>query len=76
MGLRACASARARALSGGQARRLSLAVALAKAPSVVFCDEPTTGLDAAAAAAIMRFLAQAGERTRVFFLLARNVPSA
>ena len=43
-------------LSGGQKRRLSLAVALLSNPLVLFLDEPTTGLDAAAAASIMRFL--------------------
>ena len=34
-------------LSGGQQRRLSLAVSLIGAPKVVLLDEPTTGLDPA-----------------------------
>lgn len=41
-------SARVDELSGGQRQRLSIALALVNRPSIVFLDEPTTGLDPAA----------------------------
>jgi ABC-2 type transport system ATP-binding protein len=43
--LRDLAGRRTHRLSGGQARRVQLAVALAGDPDVLFLDEPTTGLD-------------------------------
>ena len=48
VGLGEKAGARIKTLSGGQRRRLDLAVALVGRPAVVFLDEPTTGFDPAA----------------------------
>ncbi|CAH9083117.1 unnamed protein product [Cuscuta europaea] len=41
-------------LSNGQRKRLTIAVELVANPSILFMDEPTTGLDSTAAAIIMR----------------------
>jgi ABC-2 type transport system ATP-binding protein len=45
VGLQESADVRVRRLSGGQARRLDLALALVGDPELVFLDEPTTGFD-------------------------------
>ena len=47
-GLGEKADARIRTLSGGQQRRLDLALALIGDPELIFLDEPTTGFDPAA----------------------------
>lgn len=45
-------------LSGGMKRKLSLAIALCGGSKVVFCDEPTSGVDPAARRHILNVLAQ------------------
>ncbi len=55
---------RAKKLSGGQRRRLDLALALVGDPELIFLDEPTTGFDPAArrqAWAIIRSLCRLGK---------------
>ena len=48
VGLEDKANARVKTLSGGQQRRLDLALALVGDPELIFLDEPTTGFDPAA----------------------------
>jgi ABC-2 type transport system ATP-binding protein len=48
VGLGGSRDARVRTLSGGQLRRLDLALALVGDPELIFLDEPTTGFDPAA----------------------------
>ena len=63
-------------LSGGQRRRLTLALAVAKQPAVLIADEPTTGLDAAAAAAITSLLRELSRATRMAVVCTIHQPSS
>ncbi|KAI5294087.1 hypothetical protein KEM52_004719 [Ascosphaera acerosa] len=61
LGLRECADTRIgtsarKGCSGGEKRRASIGVQLLANPSVLFCDEPTTGLDAMSALQVVRTL--------------------
>nr|XP_014428212.1 ATP-binding cassette sub-family G member 2-like [Pelodiscus sinensis] len=63
LGLQECADTKIgteflRGVSGGEKKRCSIGMELITAPSLIFLDEPTTGLDANTANAIMQLLHQ------------------
>lgn len=73
LGLKECADTlvgdtQHRGLSGGEKRRLSMGIQLLANPSVMFLDEPTTGLDASSAYLLVKTCHRLAQRGRTLIL--------
>ena len=72
---RSC-DARTRTLSGGQRRRLDVAVGIAGDPELIFLDEPTTGFDPAARRQSWELIAGLRARGRTILLTTHYMEEA
>jgi ABC-2 type transport system ATP-binding protein len=76
VGLEGKADARARALSGGQQRRLDVGMALIGDPDLLFLDEPTTGFDPSARRQAWETIAGLRELGKTVFLTTHYMDEA
>jgi ABC-2 type transport system ATP-binding protein len=76
VGLADQAEQRASALSGGQRRRLDVALALIGDPELIFLDEPTTGFDPAARRASWEVIAGLRDLGKTVFLTTHYMEEA
>src|SRR5919204_859354 len=76
VGLAEKADARAGKLSGGQQRRLEVAVALIGDPELLFLDEPTTGFDPSARRQAWEVIASLRELGKTVFLTTHYMDEA
>ncbi|MEU7001306.1 ABC transporter ATP-binding protein [Nonomuraea sp. NPDC046570] len=76
VGLTGKARTRVRQLSGGEKRRLDLALAILSRPEVLFLDEPTTGMDPAARQATWKVIGDLRERGTTVLLTTHYLEEA
>jgi len=80
LGLAACADVKCgnplmKGLSGGQKRRLSIALVMLKKPQVLFLDEPTSGLDAASTIGVMKAIKELAVTNNLIVVCTIHQPS-
>ncbi len=63
-------------LSGGEKKRLAFATELLTQPAILFCDEPTTGLDSFNAQRLVETLQQLAEKRNTSVLCTIHQPSS
>jgi ABC-2 type transport system ATP-binding protein len=76
VGLKNKANARGKQLSGGQQRRMDVALALIGDPELVFMDEPTTGFDPSARRAAWEMINGLRELGKTIFLTTHYMEEA
>ena len=81
-GLTKCANTRigeegeGKMLSGGEKKRLAFATELLTQPAILFCDEPTTGLDSYNAQKLVETLQELAEKRNTAILCTIHQPSS
>eukprot|EP00045_Choanoeca_perplexa_P016596 m.225179 g.225179 ORF g.225179 m.225179 type:complete len:1297 (+) comp17304_c0_seq1:154-4044(+) len=76
LGLSQVADVRPLNLTGGQRKRVSIAMGLVARAPILFLDEPTTGLDSAAAYTIVKYITKIARNTGVVCIMTIHQPSA
>eukprot|EP01041_Mallomonas_annulata_P005158 gene5158-10306_t len=75
LGLRRIADKSCVNLTGGELKRVSVGMGMISNPRVLFLDEPTTGLDSAAAYSMVKFMVELAEKTNVAVITTIHQPA-